>query len=213
MSEIESSFEKLLGRTPSDAERQNLYRVRDALGLKNNDALWLVLMALDHYKTLYEAIPGRIAATAGSTLENIRSAADAEIRATAEATKADLAKTVAAAARDVANHTAKKQMWKWAAGCIAVAAVAVGGVGWYANKSGHESGFAEGYANGWKRAQDDKAAASWANTPQGKRAYHLAEAGDLDALVKCTKPGWHAANGYCFASTAPDGKIYGWRLP
>jgi hypothetical protein len=41
MSELDDSFAKLLGRQPSDAERQQLYTVRDALGLKNNDALWL----------------------------------------------------------------------------------------------------------------------------------------------------------------------------
>ena len=46
MSDLDDSFAKLLGRQPSDAERQSLYRVRDALGLKNNDALWLVLMKM-----------------------------------------------------------------------------------------------------------------------------------------------------------------------
>ena len=34
MSDPDDSFAKLLGRQPSDAERQSLYRVRDALGLK-----------------------------------------------------------------------------------------------------------------------------------------------------------------------------------
>ena len=33
MSDLDDSFAKLLGRQPSDAERQSLYRVRDALGL------------------------------------------------------------------------------------------------------------------------------------------------------------------------------------
>jgi hypothetical protein len=51
MNELEDSFAKLLGRQPTDADRQRLYRVRDALGLKNNDALWLVLMALQHYES------------------------------------------------------------------------------------------------------------------------------------------------------------------
>lgn len=54
------SFERLLGRQPSDAERQELYRVRDALDLKNNDALWLVLIALQHYQDLYKGIPADI---------------------------------------------------------------------------------------------------------------------------------------------------------
>ena len=48
MSDLDDSFAKLLARQPTDAERQRLYQVRDALGLKNNDALWLVLMALEH---------------------------------------------------------------------------------------------------------------------------------------------------------------------
>ena len=38
-SSLDDSFAKLLGRQPSDAERQQLYRVRDALELKNNDAV------------------------------------------------------------------------------------------------------------------------------------------------------------------------------
>ena len=51
MNDLETSFDRLLGRQPSDAEIQELYRVRDALGLRNNDSLWLVLLALQHYKT------------------------------------------------------------------------------------------------------------------------------------------------------------------
>ena len=36
------------------AQFNQLFAVRDALGLQNNDALWLVLMALEHYRDLYE---------------------------------------------------------------------------------------------------------------------------------------------------------------
>ena len=71
MSDLDDSFAKLLGRQPSDAERQSLYRVRDALCLKNNDALWLVLMALQHYQGQYEKFPQAIAQAAKDTLVNI----------------------------------------------------------------------------------------------------------------------------------------------
>ena len=74
MSNLDDSFEKLLGRQPSDAERQNLYRVRDALGLKNNDALWLVLLALQHYQSLYENIPDRIETAAARAQADVTSA-------------------------------------------------------------------------------------------------------------------------------------------
>ena len=49
MSELDDSFAKLLGKQPSDSERQHLYRVRDALDLKNHDAIWMILMALQHF--------------------------------------------------------------------------------------------------------------------------------------------------------------------
>ncbi|MGI4827142.1 MAG: hypothetical protein ACRYFU_02980 [Janthinobacterium lividum] len=73
MSDLQSSFTKLLGRQPSDAEVQKLYRVRDALELKNNDALWLVLMALGHYEAAYERMPRAIADATNSLWRTSRS--------------------------------------------------------------------------------------------------------------------------------------------
>ena len=57
---IETSFEKLTGRKATAADRERLHRVKDALGLPDNDALWLWLIALDYHQTLYEEIPSRI---------------------------------------------------------------------------------------------------------------------------------------------------------
>ncbi len=113
MTELDESFAKLLGKQPSDAERQQLYRVRDALGLKNNDALWLVLMALQHYQSSYETFPGLISQSAAETLNRFKVSADAIIKASSEAAKADLAQAVATAASKVAKDTATKQKWQW----------------------------------------------------------------------------------------------------
>lgn len=60
MDNIETSFEKLLGRQPSEAEIAKLYRVKNALGIRDNDALWLVIMALESYDNLYSRYPERI---------------------------------------------------------------------------------------------------------------------------------------------------------
>ena len=108
MGELDDSFAKLLGRQPSDAERQQLYKVRDALGLKNNDALWLVLMALQHYQDQYERFPNAIALAAKETLANFKATADTMIIASVEAAKADLAQAVAETVHEVAHHTAQK---------------------------------------------------------------------------------------------------------
>jgi len=44
---LESAFAKLAGREPSEERRQRSYRIRDALGIKNNDAFWNIVMALE----------------------------------------------------------------------------------------------------------------------------------------------------------------------
>jgi hypothetical protein len=51
---------RLLGREPSGPELAEFVRVRDALGLRDNDALWLVLLALQHQRRqLEQSIDGQ----------------------------------------------------------------------------------------------------------------------------------------------------------
>jgi hypothetical protein len=213
MSELDHSFAKLLGKQPSDAERQNLYRVREALDLKNNDAMWLIVMALQHYKSLYENIPNDIEQVASRSIENVKMTADAVMRQSAEETKLLLAKEVAKLARDVAHNTSRKQMWRWAFGCLVGVAVVLGVVFWFAHDTGKNAGYAQGLGEGYAKAQDEKAAATWANTPEGKMAYRLAQKGSIDMLFRCDGPGWYIKNGVCFVNVSTDGKIYGWSLP
>jgi Putative transposase/Transposase zinc-binding domain len=95
VSDLEDAFERLLGHQPSDQERQRLYRVRDALKLKTTDALWVLLMALQHYETVYEKIPARIADEATRTMNATRLTAEAEAKAAQEQTKQVLYKVLA----------------------------------------------------------------------------------------------------------------------
>lgn len=213
MSELDDSFVKLLGRQPSDADRQQLYKVRDALGLKNNDSLWLILMALQHYQSQYEKFPQEIAQAAKDTLMKFKATADATVKASAEAAKADLAQAVASAAHEVAHNTSAKQKWRWACGCIAVAFLCVGVFGWYMQSNGYNGGYNSGYGVGYSEAKDEKAAAAWANTPEGKLAYRFAQSGELQRLAKCQGKGWEAKNGVCLPFMHTDQKTYGWGLP
>ena len=213
MSDLDSSFAKLLNRQPTDAERQNLYRVRDALELKNNDALWLVLMALQHYQNQYEQFPQAIAQAAKDILVNFKVTADTTVKASVEAAKADLAQAVASAAHKVAHNTSAKQKWKWATGCIAVAFTCFGIFGWYMHNSSHDSGYKAGYGTGYNEAKDEKAAAAWANTPEGKMAYRFAQSGELQRLAKCSGKGWKVEKGACYPYSVPKEGTYGWTMP
>jgi hypothetical protein len=110
-----SSFERLLGRAATETEREQLRRVQAALNLQENDALWLVIFALQYYEGLYRQFPKAIAAEAQRVLSETRVTAEATIRAGAESAKADLAKAIATTARDVARDVARRQMIQWLA--------------------------------------------------------------------------------------------------
>ncbi|MDG6095729.1 replication protein [Acetobacter sp. AN02] len=91
--------------------------------------------------------------------------------------------------------------------------VAFGGGYFFGQKAGWDTGHAEGY----QKARDEQAAASWANTPAGQRAYGLDRRGDLDLLARCRGDGWtteHRNGGtVCFPNADAKGNVTGWYLP
>jgi hypothetical protein len=69
---VEDAFARLLDRHPSAEERDRLRRVRDALGVRDNDALWTVVLALEHYDGLFRAYPAQLAAATADVLQGVR---------------------------------------------------------------------------------------------------------------------------------------------
>ena len=85
-------------------------------------------------------------------------------------------------------------------------------LGWLVHESGKDSGYQAGFGRGYTEAKDEKAAAAWANTPEGKLAYRFAQTGSIASLAKCDKPGWYIEKGVCYVKQTSEG-IYGWGLP
>jgi hypothetical protein len=206
---MDDSFALLLGRQPSDRERQNLYRVRDALKLKATDAVWLLLMALEHYETLYKRYPALIAEAARDVTKDIRQTAAAQARAAVADTTKALAHAVAEAATASAKRATGTQMLKWAMGCFLAAVVCISTIGRWANGKGQREGYAIGREAARERYENAAAMASWANTPEGQLAYELVKAGSLRELATCSGHGWVEREGVCY----PSSKTHGWRLP
>jgi hypothetical protein len=207
VSELDDSFAKLLGTQPTDKDRQDLYRVRDALGLKSNDALWLVLIALQHYQSQYEAFPARIEDAARRTLQKFETAADATARASAEATRRQVTDAAVTAAWDVVRKVETRKRLKWFAITTATCVLCLTGLAWFM----HAKGIHAGYGLGYRAARDEKAAASWAASPEGMVAYELARAGSVRDLARCSRPGWFVRDGICYPARAADG-LHGWRI-
>ena len=58
----EDRFNALLGRALGREDRDRLAKVRSALGIRANDAVWDVMIALDYHLQLYSAVPKQLAA-------------------------------------------------------------------------------------------------------------------------------------------------------
>ena len=127
--DVAPAFEKLLGRAATETEREQLRRIRDALGLRENDALWSVLFALQYYDSLYRQFPKAIAAEAAKVLAETRTASEASARVGMENARAELARAIAISAQGVAQSVAQQQRLHWAIlGAAIGAAIFVVGV-------------------------------------------------------------------------------------
>ena len=57
---IVDAFEAAWQRRATPEEADRLYRVQSILGVKDNDAILVLMVALEHYQGLYSAMPARI---------------------------------------------------------------------------------------------------------------------------------------------------------
>jgi hypothetical protein len=201
-----------LGRQPSDRERQDLYRTRDALKLKNDDALWLLLMALGHYETLYRGFPALISEAAKSTLAHVKDAAEAELKASTSATKQELTAALVRIAERATPGTPKAAVLRWAFLCLATSVVCLCFVGWFSHRQGSAAGRSRGWAEARRACADENIAAAWANTADGQLAHALARAGSIRVLPNCSGRGWVQKGGICFPC-ASRGPVSPWRVP
>jgi len=102
-------------------------------------------------------------------------------------------------------------LWTGLTGLLIVL-VTFGGGYFLGQRSGTENGKAEGY----QTARDEKAAASWANTPSGQRAYNLDQLDSLNMLAGCKGEGWKIEQQHgqkvCIPYATPNGTA-GWYIP
>jgi hypothetical protein len=118
---IEESFAKALGRAPTDAQRERLHRLREALDLRDNDALWTVVIALEHYDALYREYPARLGEETARAIEGARAAFAAAAAVEAAKAQATLAQQVARTSAKLAQRlVARPLRVEWLAAACAV---------------------------------------------------------------------------------------------
>lgn len=96
---------------------------------------------------------------------------------------------------------------------LLIVLVAFGGGYFFGQRSGWDTGHAEGY----QKARNQEAAASWANTPAGQRAYGLDQLGSLDLVSQCMGHDWQRSTQdgkrVCFPQADAKGNMAGWYIP
>jgi hypothetical protein len=213
MSDLADNFALLIGRQPSDKDKQDLHRVRDALKLKTTDSVWLLLMALQYYKALYEEFPARIEAKAAEVMKGARATAEANAKAANAETRRALMDAVREAAVKSARYGAGAQLARWVSAAVVAVVVALLAVGWVESSRGYERGRAVG-TNMATRACDALVdASSWAKTPDGQLAYALEKAGSLGEVGRCSGRGMVPRDGWCTVPSERGKTLARWPIP
>lgn len=149
------SFTQLLGRPPSDHELRELNRVRDALDLRDNDALWLIIMALQYFRQDLEA-------TVTGTLGHLKQVADATAHAALENAKREFQRDFPPILREIARNipspTTKPDLGRRKKRFLRVGVaatlflLALLGLSWLA----YDHGWRSGYRVAWSQLQSDQ---------------------------------------------------------
>jgi hypothetical protein len=104
---VQHAFGKLLGRQATREECERLHRVREVLGLADNDALWTVVLALEHYDAFFRRYPERLAEVTEEAIEKARAAcamaAEGEVALVQRALADRVAETSVVLARRIAD--------------------------------------------------------------------------------------------------------------
>jgi hypothetical protein len=127
-SSIETAFAKLLGRQATQAEGERLHRLRNVLGLRDNDAFWSIVMALEHYDSFFRAYPAQLSEATERALENVRAACAAAAAQEVAAVQRALAEKVAETSVTIARKLAERPLGLHRVTAALAAVVAFGGL-------------------------------------------------------------------------------------
>lgn len=206
MADVRKAISLISGSEPTPHQVQRVQAIAHALDIPNSDPLLPILVALDQYHSVFGELP-----------EKMKVAADAVAKEAAENTKHQVNLGLVAAIHnmgpqigdalvDHAKALNQVDRAKWIGGAVVVVVAAFAAFGWITHTTGYSSGFEVGQAAGHAAAADEKAMAAWANTQQGRMAYELAQAGNLEMLANCAGRGWKLSKGVCTPMPYTEGQ-------
>ena len=215
MNDIKPAMKLIGGVEPTPQQVQRVQAIAHSLGIASNDPMLPILIALDAYHGAFSSLPAKAQTAANVAATGAAEQSKAAVNEAIAKAILNLSPQVGKAIDKVAHEVAGVGKVKWIGGVAMIAVLALTLSGWFVHATGYASGFDGGKAEGYKQAADEKAAAAWANTPQGMLAYQLAQAGSLEPLAHCNGKGWKLSKGICSPQSVTEGEdqmVYGWRV-
>jgi hypothetical protein len=123
---VDEAFAKVVGRQASEEERARLYRLRDALGLHDNDAFWSIVMALEYYDSFFRRYPAELAQYTERCIEGARAAFAAAAEREAAHVQRTLSEKVAETSVAIARKLADRPVGLHRVTMLLAAVVAFG---------------------------------------------------------------------------------------
>lgn len=208
MSRLAVTFEQLRGRPPTKDERLRLFHIRDALSLRDDDALWAFFITFDEYRSAAADVPRLIREAGAEAVAHADNAAKAQVEVVIAGAQAEAIRTMSAAVMRTAKVVSIGQVLMHSALLVSVVAIGIGVFGVFVQRTAYD----QGYAAATEVAELNDAATAWAHTEQGKRAYAYALDGQLDRWLYCTHPGFRIEGGLCYPDSLDNGARLGWRI-
>jgi hypothetical protein len=202
--DVDAVYEKVVGHPASDAERARLYRLRDSLGLSDNDAFWYILIILEHYDALYRDYPRQIAEHAAATLEGARRAFATAAAAESAKAQRTLAEKVAETSVVIARRLAERPIDLHRVTTLVATVVAFGAM---CMAAGVE--FGEGKVPWWTASTGDGRARQLLSAVLGAPAGWMIFALMVPGAFYGGRLGWHMARA---DDASPTARVLGWTL-
>lgn len=208
---LQTTLETLIGREPTTEELAKFYKIREACGFSDHDAVWSLLAAFGHYEILYGSIPSKIVEETVKLLAEHKLAIEATAQAAERGIKTSLYETVREATSKLVDEAratgdvlstirAKRSLVIGSLLSAGLAAIMLVVVGW------------SGYLVG---ARSSSVHAAWLQSSEGVAARQLAQVNSIRTMLDCPAPyQTHREGGatYCIPYDPVSKKSWGWRI-
>jgi len=213
VSDTRAAIRLIAGVEPTPEQVRRVQAIAHSLDIPASDAMMPILIMLDTYHGAFSALPEKAKIAADAAAINAAAQSTKAVNTAVAQAVSDLGPKVGEAVVKVANDMNRVNKVKWIGGVVLGVTVLLTAFGGLTHQTGYSSGFETGRAAGYKAAADEKSMAAWTNTVQGRLAYELAQAGNLEKLAYCDGKGWQLEKGVCYPyGVMEDQKImaYGW---